>query len=289
MSVTGVLLTYELQMTEWVDRGFWREGAEAAAHRVPVDDVILAVQEYAPDDEIRSVKRYSDPGAPVAVSVRGRPTVYVDPYEGRVMGEGNQGVRSFFSSMRGWHRWLAVTGDNRSVARAVTGAANLGFLFLVLTGMYLWIPRRWNWGSVKNVLLFNGQLRGKPRDFNWHNVFGIWLAIPLAFVVATAVPISYSWGGRLIYWIAGEEAPVRRAQVPAAEGPAETDGLEALVPLPLESLMARAETQMAGWQAISFSIPGDETSPLALTVDLGNGRIPQKRHTPSSSTVTTPR
>ena len=69
-------------------------------------------------------------------------------------------------------------------ARRITGAANLIFLFIVISGFYLWLPRVWTWIQFKNVLWFRIGLAPKARDFNWHNVIGVWTAVPLAIVVA---------------------------------------------------------------------------------------------------------
>ena len=62
----------------------------------------------------------------------------------------------------------------------------------------------------KSRLLFNEKATtAKARDFNWHHVFGIWSAIPLAVVVATATVFSYPWASDLVYRIAGESPPAR--------------------------------------------------------------------------------
>ena len=84
------------------------------------------------------------------------------------------------------------------------------FLFIVASGIYMWFPRRWTSQTVKAVLLFKPGVRGKARDFNWHNVIGIWSAVPLLIVVASAVPISFPWGNNLVYRMVGEEPPAPR-------------------------------------------------------------------------------
>ena len=75
-----------------------------------------------------------------------------------------------------WHRYLALEGASRATGKAITGAANLGFLFIVVSGIYLWLPRVWTWIQFKNVLWFRSGLPPKARDFNWHNVIGFWSA-----------------------------------------------------------------------------------------------------------------
>ncbi len=116
--------------------------------------------------------------------------------------------------MTSWHRYLALSGESRATGKGITGAANLAFLFIVISGMYLWLPRLWTWIQFKNVLWFRAGLAPKARDFNWHNVIGVWTAIPLAIVVAGAVPISYPWASNLVYRIAGDTPPPPAAAAP---------------------------------------------------------------------------
>ena len=40
---------------------------------------------------------------------------------------------------------------------------------------------------------------GKARELNWHNVIGVWSAIPLVLIVASGVVMSYPWANRLVY------------------------------------------------------------------------------------------
>ncbi len=127
-------------------------------------------------------------------------------------------MRQFMSDMRAWHRWLAYEDEARLTARAVTGWSNVAFLFIVVSGLYLWFPRRWSWQHVRPVLMFTGGARGKARDFNWHNVIGVWCLVPLFIVVISAVPISFPWGNDLVYRAMGEEPPPRRGGGPGEAG-----------------------------------------------------------------------
>ena len=134
----------------------------------------------------------------------------VDAYTGEVLGEANQGVRTFFRTVTEWHRWFGAKPDKRSTPRAITGAANLAFLGLVISGLYLWMPRQWTWRHVQPVLWFRGRLTGKARDFNWHNVIGFWSAVPLFFIVISGAVMSYPWANNLIYTLTGDKPPRRR-------------------------------------------------------------------------------
>jgi len=104
----------------------------------------------------------ADPEAPAAFGFGREATLFVDPYDGDVLGAGSKRARSFFRAVTDWHRWLGVGGERRAAARAVTGAANLGFLFIVLSGLYLWWPARLTPRHLRVVTLFAGGARGRP-------------------------------------------------------------------------------------------------------------------------------
>ena len=153
MSVTGVLLMYEKQMTAWADRGYRVGRPSSGAARLPVEALLGKVREERSALPSTFTLR-SDPGAPAAFGFGRESILYVNPYTGEILGEGAKGIRTFFRVVTDWHRWLGAPGENRSMARAVTGACNLGFLFLVMSGFYIWWPKQWTWSQLRNVTWF---------------------------------------------------------------------------------------------------------------------------------------
>jgi uncharacterized iron-regulated membrane protein len=314
MSVTGVLLTYQRQITVWADtRGLNAGPPSPGAERLGPEALLARVREVEPG-EPTSIKWHADPDRPVEVAYgRGR-TLFVHGYTGEVLGTGNDAVRSFFRVVVAWHRWLGAEGDNRALGRAITGACNLGFLFLVLSGFYLWWPRNWTRKAFMNVLFFRRGLSGKARDFNWHNVIGLWSAVPLAVVVASAVVISYPWASDLVYRLAGDTPPGATARgagggpgggagadrggpraggAPARGGeprgrvePREaaaaglagaSEGTASAAMDGVDALVARAESRLPGWRSITLQIPGSASDPVTFAIDRGDGGQPQKR------------
>jgi len=149
----------------------------------------------------------------------------------------------------------------------------------------------WTWIQFKNVLWFRGGLPGKARDFNWHNVIGFWSAVPLAVVVAGAVPISYPWASNLVYRLVGEAPPVppqgaRPGGPPRAEGAGgrrpspESEAGPRVVPVEgLDAAYARAQAQVPAWRTIGVRLAAGPKAPFVFTVDEGYGGQPQKRDT----------
>jgi uncharacterized iron-regulated membrane protein len=221
ISATGVALTYEKQMLAWADLRDYRQPPPSAdARRLPMGALLeKARAERGGLPSTVTVRPGDD--EPVALGYGRETTVYANPYSGAILGEGSRGLRSFFGVMTDWHRWLGAGGANRNIGRAITGACNLAFLFIVVSGLYLWWPRRWRWPNLRSVVWFRGGLRGKARDFNWHNVIGFWSLVPLFFVVLSGTVMSYPWASSLVYRLAGEEPPARSGPGGPGFGPGE--------------------------------------------------------------------
>ena len=273
MCVTGVLLTYEKQIISWADtRGYRSAPPTAEARHLPVETLIAkAAAARGAGANATAITLKSDPAMPAEVAFgRDAASLFVNPYSGHVLGEGSQKVRSFFRGVTDWHRWLGAKGENRNVARAITGACNLGFLFLVVSGFYLWWPRSWNWKSLRSVTWFRRGLPARARDFNWHNTIGFWSAGPLFIVVISAVVISYTWAGNLVYRLVGETPPAPRANQPSS-GKVDASLTN------LDSAWYAAEQQVSNWNSITLQLPTAAAAQLTFNIDRGNGGQPQKR------------
>jgi len=236
------------------------------------------------------------PGSGAGPGPGGGRTIFIDPYTGAVLGEGSKEVHEFFRVMTDWHRWLGANGAGRNTARAVTGACNLGFLFIVSSGIYLWWPRKRNWPQFRNILWFKRGLPGKARDFNWHNVIGAWSFVPLFIVALSGVVMSYPWANNLVYIMAGENPPPQRGPGGPGFGPGtgnarpQRGGMERggmgrrdsatqeAQPLDnIDGLWARASQQVPDWRSVSLRTPNSPGAPLTFTIDQGDGGQPHKR------------
>lgn len=279
MSITGVLLTYERQMISWSDREFRVVPPGKAAQPLPAGALVTTLK-AAGHPQPEGFIWQSDPADPVALSY-GRETLYANPYTGAILDKPTTGMREAMSSLRAWHRWLAATSDNRPIGKAITGASNVVFLFLVVSGLYLWMPRRWSWRHLQPILLFRGGIRGKARDFNWHNVAGFWMAIPLFFVVLSAMVISYPWFSQFVIELADGKQPVsQRAATPPSAIPQWSDADLAGLDRAFRTAFAQPD-----WKTLSLRLPPKPGATLEATLSRGYSGQPQLRETLTISTA----
>ena len=277
MSATGVLLTYQKQVTRWADTRGLDGGPRAPGARMLAPDSVLAhARALVPGGAPTAITFRRAADAPVEVAFGRDRTLFVNAYTGEVLGSGSAGVRRFFRVTTDLHRWLAMPGEGRARGKAITGAANLGFLFLVLSGLWLWWPRNWTRRAVRNVAVFRRGLAGKARDFNWHNTVGFWSLAPLAIVVVSAAVISYPWATALVYRAFGEAPPPRST---SAEGQGARGSVRPVAYPQLASVRALADARMPTWRSATVQLPRAEGRSFAIALDAGSGGEPQKRAT----------
>jgi uncharacterized iron-regulated membrane protein len=191
LSATGVLLTYERQIVAWSQNRAVVQRFDAA----PLSADALAVAALAAGAVPgNAVKLARDPSAAVVVTAGRGAAFLLDPYSGQRMDGAGAGAAAFFAYVRAFHRWLALSGDARETGAAITGAANFAFLFMLVSGAYLWLPKLWRWRLVRMQLFFRrGLPNAKARHYNWHHVLGAWAVVPLLAIVLSGVVISYPW------------------------------------------------------------------------------------------------
>jgi len=281
LAATGVLLTYERQIVGFAERQAFSVAADGRA-RLDFDTLARHARKAVGD--AASLVVTNDPDGPIQATAGRRDRVFLDPYTGAALGSGVERVENVLGTVERLHRWFALTGDARTVGRFIVDAANLIFLFLLVSGAFLWWPKRWKWTFLKTQLLFRGRLpTARARDYNWHHVFGIWALLPLVLIVVSGVVFSYSWANGLVFALYGEATPQGRGAPPAAasgqgQGRAgRTDSGEAAplaAPVSLDAVLATARAVDPDWRTITLALPAPGAPTVTATVDTGNGVQP---------------
>jgi uncharacterized iron-regulated membrane protein len=215
----------------------------------------------------------SNPETTATVAFGAQGIAFVNPYSGGVLGTGSARARAFYRSVTNVHRYLAFDGPaspkpaRAKAGKGITGACNAAFLLLAVTGLSLWWPRQWTVKHVSSVLFFRRGLRGKARDFNWHNVIGFWCAPVIIVLTATGMVISYTWAGNLVYTLTGSPRPVvssARAAGPEPSAPRVRDTTDERSSL--ESLVATAARHVPTWRTLVIRLPQRPGGQVIITI-----------------------
>ena len=279
LAVTGVILTYEAQLNRWALRDYRADPPGPGGAPLGLDEMIARVTGGQPADVVTAVALHRDPLEPAVVDLDGGTTVFVDRFSGERLGDGNTRTRRFLRSVMYLHRWFALEGEYRIIGRTVVAVANLGFLFLLVSGVCLWWPSIQSRAAWRHALWFRRRLKGRARDFNWHSVIGFWSALPLAVIVFSGVTISYQWAADLVHRLSGDTPPFQQSPRPW-----QSDGRDnpAAAPDPtaplveLQTLITKAGVETPGWRTLTIDLPESIHDPVVVAVDRGNGRQPSK-------------
>jgi hypothetical protein len=262
MSVTGVLLAYERQVIDSAARRNRIDPAPAAA-RLDADTLAGIARGRLPAGARVNLVFDVDPAQPVSAQAGREASVLLHPYSGAVIDDAAKSWRGFFRTVENWHRWMG--GEPRSTRANLMDLANLLFLFIACSGIYLWLPAVWKWRTLRGLMLFRTRyVNAKVRDFNWHHVFSFWMLVPLLLIALSGVVISYGWASNLVYAAFGETAP-QRGGPPGAAGPGGSGGPGGAMREPrpsptnadasrasLQSMLAVAAGQVTNWQRITI-------------------------------------
>ena len=279
LAATGAILTYEAQLNRWALREYRADPPAPDAAPLGLDELLARVARDEPAGPVTSVALNRDPLEPAVVRLSAGATVYVDRFTGARLGDGNTRTRRFLRSVLYWHRWFALEGEYRIIGRTFTATANLGFLFLIVSGIYLWWPASGSRAAWRQALWFRRGLSGRARDFNWHRVIGFWSAVPLAVIAASGATISYQWAADLVHRLAGDAPPYQQSPRPwesdaPDQRPVPPDPAAPLVEL--QALVETAAAETPEWRTITLDLPASVDDPAVVAVDRGTGRQPSK-------------
>ena len=273
MCVTGAALGFEKQLLRVVDRAS-RAPVSAGAERLPMETLLSKLPEGG--EGLSGITVYANRDEPVAFAFGRERTLFVDPYNGKFLGQASARARIFFFTIERWHRALGAELRGRGPWRPIADAANFVFLFILISGLYLWLPRSWRAQRLRQIGLLRRNLSGKAALWNIHNVVGIWCVMPLLVIVLSGVIMSYPWANNLLYRLSGTEPPSQGAN--RLEGQHRRAGRikGGSSSLPLTTLFDRAAHQVPVWRSISLRWePGAPVD--VFTIDQGNGGQPQAR------------
>lgn len=273
MSVTGIAIAFEEEILHWIDRDHSTIEIPANAQKLTIEELQKKVNTERPDFPANYFVTHKDPKAAHQFFVDRTGPIYVNPYNGELNETKATNAHDFIHTLENWHRFFGITSEeNWQIGRYINGISNLAFLLLCITGIIIWFPRALKWRILKKTLFFNKKAKGKARDFNWHNVFGIWSLPVLVILSATAVVISFEWGHKIPFLLAGEDAPksrnfgmmaVKPAQVSTADENADR--------LSIEELLKSTQEKYPNWVSIGIRepkpVPAGEEIP-AVNLDL---------------------
>lgn len=271
LAITGSILAFQPQIVAFAESSEQIISASQATCVAP-SDLLKNASEYH-HGSATTLTLFSDVHRPAEVAFGADSVVLVNTCDGRIIGDGAGKLRRFFSSVRDLHRWVALNGVRHERLRNIKDACVVAFLFMILSGLVLWFPRELTWQHLRPAVLFRGGLRGRAREWNWHNVVGFWMAVPLLAIALSGIIMAYPWANVLLFRAAGDHLPAERAEVePKRPKPLHADKFPSL-----DVAIHAAMTQDAKWQSLEMRLPSEKDPNVAFRLEEGDGSNPRQR------------
>ena len=205
--LTGALLVFEKEITELVRHDSYTIPVRKT-QSLSLQSLLERVAREMPDSvQITSVTIPSDfrRAYTVGLSKPRRAGVLVDPYTGKIVGQ--SGRLPFFTTVRELHRWLldSMKPDSEGIfwGRVIVGTSTLLFVFILLTGLFLWWPKKLK-GVGKRLKISLRQ--GRQRLFtDLHTVGGVYVFVLLLAMAMTGLTWSFEWYRAGFYKVFGAE------------------------------------------------------------------------------------
>lgn len=191
---SGAVLAFEKEFTQWAYAGLYQVET-VGKDRLPVGDIAAKVASSLPDDvRVTGITIYSDPARTYQVNLS-KPhhaSVFVDPYTGEVKGSYRR--IPFFLTMFKLHRWLLGSRPADGGVfwgRVVVGTSALAFVFVILSGIVMWLPRSKK--ALVNSLKVNCSHGLRRFCHSFHVAVGAYTCLLLLCMALTGLTWSFDW------------------------------------------------------------------------------------------------
>lgn len=211
LGITGCILVFEQEIKSISSPWLFAEKPARGAVLSP-SKIYLAVKNELPDKEIRSVW-YRGENRSAIVSIKSDSLVYVNPYTAKVTAMVDH--EDFFEFINDGHRrlWLPA-----KLGKQVIGWSTFTFFILLVTGLVLWWPKKWNKAGRNQSFKVKWKARFKRVNYDLHNVLGFYSLLLALLMAITGLVMSFTWFGNSCYWLTGGSGQLVKEKTEVFQG-----------------------------------------------------------------------
>lgn len=224
--LSGAALVFEQDITRALNPALYR--VEPREGEVPLcpSELVGRVQAQLPDTlQVSTVQMSGDPEEAWMVSFKNvkRKTLSVNPYTGEVNGWTKS--YPFFQTMRKLHRWLMDAPPQKgmkTVGKTVVGITTLCMVLILLSGVFIWVPRTKR--ALKNRLQVSCNKGWRRFWYDSHVSLGFYVTLFLLVMALTGLTWSFSWYRTAAYSLFGADTQPSGKPTPQGQSRPERQG-----------------------------------------------------------------
>jgi uncharacterized iron-regulated membrane protein len=284
VSLSGTIYVYNTEIREFFDSE--RYFVEKESKSIPLDELRVTLETQL-GGQVVGFQVFGKEGRTHQFSLKktgeeNSITYFVNPYSGKVLADNAQktATEKFMGSLFSLHRWLLLdkvetpifdSMSNQDLGRLINGIATSLFLLGVMTGIFLWFPKKAkNW---KQGLKVKWDGNWKRINHDLHNTLAFYSLIALFIMAVTGPFWSFGWykTGWQKTWDT-YQAPKEEIKGNAAANPAqESEPIQDSLPQPaapvvsLDELLALSKQQLPYEGNVRFTLPEDAEGEIGVS------------------------
>lgn len=185
--------------------------------------------------------------------------VFLNPYTGQVLKIENTST-DFFALVKRIHQNLLLP---RPYGKLIIQYSTLVFGLLILTGLYLWLPKRF---QIKHFTLKKGS-SAKRLNYDLHRIIGLYTFLPALIILLTGWAISSKPVSKFFQKTLFTTAPAEKKPLISCK-PTDTTNLFALKNKVIDEIINQLDSE----KAYSFRLPRPAKALVLTCVNAGKKR-----------------
>lgn len=265
MAITGCILVFEQEIKS-LTSPYLNVEVQSREKLLPPSQIYTAVQKALPNKEIHGVW-YNGLGKSVKVDIESDSLIYVNPYNGKITGMVDH--EDFFHIIDEGHRHLWL---DEEIGSQITAWATVIFFFLLISGLILWFPKKWNKTTFNSSFKIKWKAKFKRVNYDIHNVLGFYSIVLAALIAFTGLIMSFHWFRESTYWISGGWADEKEKKEQVIQkGTTSIPKMDMLASADFIWKKVRTEIAQKNKEAVIIHFPDKPNEDFYACTDMHNG------------------
>ncbi|MEX1137598.1 MAG: PepSY-associated TM helix domain-containing protein [Balneolales bacterium] len=273
VSITGCLFAFEYEISHWLRKDLiFVESQEE--ERLSVEDLQnRATEELDVETLVYGLTTYNNPeqawtamyykgGADAWTyfgSIEDYRTLYINPYTGKTLGIIDE-EKDFFQIVKGLHWSLLLATP---IGQPVVVWSTVIFIILLVSGLILWWPEKWNKSKRKKSFKIKWKGRWRRLNYDLHSVLGFYFLVLTLIIAFTGLYWAFPTAKKTLYFLGTGEFSLP---------PAQTEQVQSKPPVEIEShsimevVYEEVWTEFPDAYSISLIPPASDTGPIHAVI-----------------------
>lgn len=186
IAISGVIYVFNDEIIYFIDKDAITIPTSQKS-RLDIDTILERVEE----NNYKPVQFDYSAGSDKSITVLAKDMddkfvqLYINPYTGAIIKA--SGLYAFFNFIESFHTELCMGAPGR----AFIGIITIFFLILLITGVFLWYPKKWNKKTAKNSFILKMKGSSFVVNYNLHKILGFYIIIPSVILCITGIIMAF--------------------------------------------------------------------------------------------------